>query len=152
MLLGVRRCHLGSQSLSRLKYLADKQEDYARQIRSIAEIMRTVEEEKQSAEAKSAKLQALAAMAERTLQEASTSLKWRPLPPISDATPIEDTIDPDALCQRILGARQEVRAIAWVPERREARHLRSRHLRLRRETSCLLIALTILIASTNALN
>ena len=119
-----------------LKYLADKLEDYARQIRSIAEIMRTVEEEKRSAEAKSAKLQVLAAMAERTLQEASTSLKWRPLPPISDAlvttsptieactTPIEDTIDPDALCQRILGARQEVRAIAWVPERHEAHHLR----------------------------
>jgi hypothetical protein len=84
--------------------------------------------------------------------------KWRPLPligetlvvdPVRDAS-VVDSISPEVLRQRILGPRKaEVRAIEWRPERREPRS--SQRVRLLRETSSLVVALTILIALTSPL-
>ena len=67
------------------------------------------------------------------------------------AAPVVNTISPEAIYQHILGARKaaDARAIEWMPERYETRG--SQRMRLMRETSSLIVALTILIALTSPL-
>ena len=140
-----------------LRSLADSLDGYARQIHSIAEIIRLIEEEsaEQSTEAKAA---------ENTPQQHLTStlpaVGWRTLPVISDtpiieahAAPVVDTISPEAIFLRIstLQKAAEARAIESMPERYEYETRCSLRMRLMRETSSLIVALTILIALTSPL-
>jgi hypothetical protein len=127
-----------------LRPLADSLDTYARQIHSIAEIIRSIEEgsAEQSTEAKAAE--------NTDGQQHLTST----LPAVgceAHAAPIVDTISPEAIYQRVSGARKavEARAIEWMPERYETRG--SQRMRLMRETSSLIVALTILIALTSPL-
>jgi hypothetical protein len=153
---GARRVE--GTGITDLRPLADSLDTYARQIHSIAEIIRSIE--KESAE------QPTEAPHE---QHASTlsAVGWRRLPVISNtlnrtlviearAAPVVNTISPEAIYQNILGAREvaeraiaEARAIERAPESHEPRG--SRRVQLMRETSSLIVALTILIALTSPL-
>src|SRR5215471_10708295 len=149
-----------------LKPLADSLDNYARQIHSIAEIIRhSTELAEDNSDAERVPHSAHGGQRDHL----DSTLKWRPLPligetlvvdPVSDASVVDvasvrdasvvDSISPEVLCQRILGPRKaEVRAIEWRPERREPRS--SQRVRLLRETSSLVVALTILIALTSPL-
>jgi hypothetical protein len=133
-----------------LRPLADSLDTYARQIHSIAEIIRSIEEvsAEQSSEAKAAEN----TDGQQHLTSTLPAVGWRPLPAISDtldrtpaieahAASIVDTISPEAIYQRVSGARKavEARAIEWMPERYETRG--SQRMRLMRETSSLIVAL-----------
>src|SRR5262245_22347331 len=133
-----------------LKPLADSLDNYAGQIHSIAEIIRhSIELAEDNSDA------------QRVPHSARGGLplpKWRPLPPIGETLVVDpvsdasvgDSISPEVLRQRILGPRKaEVRELEWRPERREPRS--SQRVRLLRETSSLVVALTILIALTSPL-
>jgi hypothetical protein len=108
-----------------LRPLADSLDTYARQIHSIAEIIRSIEEEsaEQSTEAKAAENTAPCSLHDGQQHLTST-------PVISDtldrtpvieahAAPVVDTISPEAIWQRISGARKttEARAIEWMPDK-----------------------------------
>ena len=145
-----------------LKPLADSLDNYARQIHSIAEIIRhSIELAEDNSDAERVPHSARGGPHDGQRDHLDSTLpvlKWRPLPligetlvvdPVSDAS-VVDSISPDVLRQRILGPRKaEVRAIEWRPERREPRS--SQRVRLLRETSSLVVALTILIALTSPL-
>ena len=145
-----------------LKPLADSLDNYARQIHSIAEIIRhSIELAEDNSDAERVPHSARGGPHDGHrghLDSTLPVLKWRPLPligetlvvdPVSDAS-VVDSISPEVLRQRILGPRKaEVRAIEWRPERREPRS--SQRGRLLRETSSLVAALTILIALTSPL-
>jgi hypothetical protein len=150
-----------------LRPLADSLDTYARQIHSIAEIIRQIEEEsaEQSTEAKAAENTAPCSPHDGQQHLTSTlpTAGWRPLPVISDsldrtpvseahAAPVVDPISPETICHRVLGARKaaEARAIEWMPKRYETRGSLQR-MQLMRETSSLIVALTILIALTSPL-
>jgi hypothetical protein len=105
--------------------LADSLDTYARQIHSIAEIIRSIEEEsaEQSTEAKAAENTAPCSLHDGQQHLTST-------PVISDtldrtpvieahAAPVVDTISPEAIWQRVLGARKatEARTIEWMPDK-----------------------------------
>src|SRR5262245_10779910 len=154
-----------------LKPLADSLDNYARQIHSIAEIIRhsiELAEDNSDAERVPHSARGGPHNGQRDhLDSTLPVLKWRPLPligetlvvdPVSDASVVDvasvrdasvvDSISPEVLSQRILGPRKaEVRAIEWRPERREPRS--SQRVRLLCETSS--VALTILIALTSPL-
>jgi len=120
-----------------LKPLADSLDNYARQIHSIAEIIRhSIELAEDNSDA------------ERVPHSARGGPHdGQRIAGVRDAS-VVDSISPEVLCQRILGPRKaEVRAIEWRPERREPRS--SQRVRLLRETSSLVVALTILIALTS---
>src|SRR6516165_9858604 len=131
-----------------LKPLADSLDNYARQIHSIAEIIRhsiELAEDNSDAERVPHSARGGPHNGQRGHLDSTLPLKWRP--PVRDAS-VVDSISPEALCQRILGPRKaEVRAIEWRPERREPRS--SQRVRLLRETSSLVVALTLLIALTS---
>ena len=133
-----------------LKPLADSLDNYARQIHSIAEIIRhsiELAEDNSDAERVPHSARGGPHNGQRGHLDSTLPLKWRP--PVRDAS-VVDSISPEALCQRILGPRKaEVRAIEWRPERREPRS--SQRVRLLRETSSLVVALTLLIALTSPL-
>jgi hypothetical protein len=108
-----------------LRPLADSLDTYARQIHSIAEIIRSIEEEsaEQSTEAKAAENTAPCSLHDGQQHLTST-------PVISDtldrtpvieahAAPVVDTISPEAIWQRVLGARKatEARTIEWMPDK-----------------------------------
>src|SRR5215467_11549828 len=138
---GARRVE--GTGITDLRPLADSLDTYARHIHSIAEIIRvqlemlearSIEEEsaEQSTEAKAAENTAPCSPHDGQQHLTSTlpAVGWRPLPGISDtldrtpvieahAAPIVDTISPEAICQRVLGARKsaEARAIEWMPDR-----------------------------------
>src|SRR5262249_40552220 len=138
---GARRVE--GTGITNLRPFADSLATYARQIHSIAEIVRvqlemlearSIEEEsaEQSTEAKAAENTAPCSPHDGQQHLTSTlpTVGWRPLPVISDtldrtpvieahAAPIVDTISPEAICQRVLGARKsaEARAIEWMPDR-----------------------------------
>jgi len=145
-----------------LKPLADSLDNYARQIHSIAEIIRhSIELAEDNSDAERVPHSARGGPHDGQRDHLDSTLpvpKWRPLPligetlvvdPVSDAS-VVDSISPEVLRQRILGPRKaEVRAIEWRPERREPRS--SQRVRLLRETSSLVVALTILIALTSPL-
>ena len=145
-----------------LKPLADSLDNYARQIHSIAEIIRhSIELAEDNSDAERVPHSARGGPHDGQRDHLDSTLpvlKWRPLPligetlvvdPVSDAS-VVDSISPDVLRQRILGPRKaEVRAIEWRPERREPRS--SQRVRLLRETSSLVVALTLLIALTSPL-
>ena len=145
-----------------LKPLADSLDNYARQIHSVAEIIRhSIELAEDNSDAERVPHSARGGPHDGQrghLDSTLPVLKWRPLPlvgetlvvdPVSDAS-VVDSISPEVLCQRILGPRKaEVRAIEWRPERREPRS--SQRVRLLCETSSLVVALTILIALTSPL-
>ena len=156
-----------------LKPLADSLDNYARQIHSIAEIIRhSIELAEDNSDAERVPHSARGGPHNGQRGHLDPTLpvpKWRPLPligetlvvdPVSDASVVDvasvrdasavDSISPEVLRQRILGPRKaEVRAIEWRPERRESRS--SQRVRLLRETSSLVVALTILIALTSPL-
>ena len=156
-----------------LKPLADSLDNYARQIHSIAEIIRhSIELAEDNSDAERVPHSARGGPHDGQRDHLDSTLpvlKWRPLPligetlvvdPVSDASVVDvasvrdasvvDSISPEVLCQRILGPRKaEVRAIEWRPERREPRS--SQRVRLLRETSSLVVALTLLIALTSPL-
>src|SRR5215471_8534036 len=103
---GARRVE--GTGITDLRPLADSLDTYARQIHSIAEIIRVQLEmlEARSIEEESA--------------EQSTEAKAAETPVIeAHAAPIVDTISPEAICQRVSGARKaaEARAIEWMPDR-----------------------------------
>ena len=133
-----------------LKPLADSLDNYARQIHSIAEIIRhsiELAEDNSDAERVPHSARGGPHNGQRGHLDSTLPLKWRP--PVRDAS-VVDSISPEVLAQRILGPRKaEVRAIEWRPERRELRS--SQRVRLLRETSSLVVALTILIALTSPL-
>ena len=145
-----------------LKPLADSLDNYARQIHSIAEIIRhSIELAEDNSDAERVPHSARGGPHDGQRDHLDSTLpvpKWRPLPligetlvvdPVSDAS-VVDSISPEVLRQRILGPRKaEVRAIEWRPERRELRS--SQRVRLLRETSSLVAALTLLIALTSPL-
>src|SRR5215475_3473027 len=138
---GARRVE--GTGITDLRPLADSLDTYARQIHSIAEIIRVQLEmlEARSIEEESAEQPTEAKAAENTapcsphdgqqhLTSTLPAVGWRPLPVISDtldrtpvieahAAPIVDTISPEAIYQRISGALKaaEVRAIEWMPDR-----------------------------------
>src|SRR6516225_11204564 len=112
------RCVEGT-GITDLRPLVDSLDTYARQIHSIAEIIRSIEEEsaEQSTEAKAAENTAPCSLHDGQQHLTST-------PVISDtldrtpvieahAAPVVDTISPEAIWQRISGARKatEARAI-----------------------------------------
>jgi hypothetical protein len=155
-----------------LKPLADSLDNYARQIHSIAEIIRhSIELAEDNSDAERVPHSARGGPHDGQRDHLDSTLpvpKWRPLPligetlvvdPVSDASVVDasvrdasvvDSINPEVLRQRILGPRKaEVRAIEWRPERREPRS--SQRVQLLRETSSLVVALTILIALTSPL-
>ena len=156
-----------------LKPLADSLDNYARQIHSIAEIIRhSIELAEDNSDAERVPHSARGGPHDGQRDHLDSTLpgpKGRPLPligetlvvdPVSHASVVDvasvrdasvvDSISPEVLCQRILGPRKaEVRAIEWRPERREPRS--SQRVRLLRETSSLVVALTILIALTSPL-
>src|SRR5215471_6747388 len=120
---GARRVE--GTGITDLRPLADSLDTYARQIHSIAEIIRSIEEEsaEQSTEAKAAENTAPCSLHDGQQHLTST-------PVISDtldrtpvieahAAPVVDTISPEAIYQRISGARKaaEARAIEWMPDR-----------------------------------
>ncbi len=159
---GARRVE--GTGITDLRPLADSLDTYARQIHSIAEIIRQEESAEQSTEAKAAENTAPCSPHDGQQHLTSTlpTARWRPLPVISDsldrtpvseahAAPVVDTISPETICHRVLGARKaaEARAIEWMPERYETRG--SQRMQLMRETSSLIVALTILIALTSPL-
>jgi hypothetical protein len=144
-----------------LKPLADSLDNYARQIHSIAEIIRHSIELAEDTDAERVPHSARGGPHNGQRGHLDPTLpvpKWRPLPligetlvvdPVRDAS-VVDSISPEVLRQRILGPRKaEVRAIEWRPERREPRS--SQRVRLLRETSSMVVALTILIALTSPL-
>src|SRR5262249_3686162 len=129
---GARRVE--GTGITDLRPLADSLDTYARQIHSIAEIIRVIEEEsgEQSTEAKAAENTAPCSPhdGQQHLTSTMPAVGWRPLPAISDtldrapvieahAAPVVDTISPEAIYQRISGARKaaEARAIEWMPDR-----------------------------------
>ena len=144
-----------------LKPLADSLDNYARQIHSIAEIIRHSIELAEDTDAERVPHSARGGPHDGQRDHLDSTLplpKWRPLPPIGETLVVDrvsdasvvDSISPEVLRQRILGPRKaEVRAIEWRPERRELRS--SQRVRLLRETSSLVVALTILIALTSPL-
>src|SRR5262249_942845 len=118
------RCVEGTRIID-LRPLADRLDTYARQIHSIAEIIRSIEEEsaEQSTEAKAAENTAPCSLHDGQQHLTST-------PVISDtldrtpvieahAAPVVDTISPEAIRQRVLGARKatEARTIEWMPDK-----------------------------------
>src|SRR5215470_466559 len=118
------RCVEGT-GITDLRPLADSLDTYARQIHSIAEIIRSIEEEsaEQSTEAKAAENTAPCSLHDGQQHLTST-------PVISDtldrtpvieahAAPVVDTISPEAIRQRVLGARKatEARTIVWMPDK-----------------------------------
>src|SRR6516162_1976725 len=120
---GARRVE--GTGITDLRPLADSLDTYARQIHSIAEIIRSIEEEsaEQSTEAKAAENTAPCSLHDGQQHLTST-------PVISDtldrtpvieahAAPVVDTISPEAIWQRISGARKttEARAIEWMPDK-----------------------------------
>src|SRR5215471_15243768 len=120
---GARRVE--GTGITDLRPLADSLDTYARQIHSIAEIIRSIEEEsaEQSTEAKAAENTAPCSLHDGQQHLTST-------PVISDtldrtpvieahAAPVVDTISPEAICQRVSGARRaaEARTIEWTPDR-----------------------------------
>src|SRR5215471_14025232 len=120
---GARR--IEGTGITDLRPLADSLDTYARQIHSIAEIIRSIEEEsaEQSTEAKAAENTAPCSLHDGQQHLTST-------PVISDtldrapvieahASPVVDTIGPEAIWQRILGARKatEARAIDRMPDK-----------------------------------
>jgi hypothetical protein len=129
---GARRVE--GTGITDLRPLADSLDTYARQIHSIAEIIRVQLEmlEARSIEEESAEQSTEAKAAENTApcsphdgQQHLTST-----PVISDtldrtpvieahAAPVVDTISPEAIWQRISGARKttEARAIEWMPDK-----------------------------------
>jgi hypothetical protein len=144
-----------------LKPLADSLETYARQIHSIAEIIRSFEEEAHGpsdaapADTKDTERRSDANQPRRLDAKLPAALGWQALPVISDkldttavieahAAPVVDTISPEAICQRILADRKpQVRAIEWMPEKRKTRG--SRRMWFMRT----FFAFTILIALTS---
>ena len=153
-----------------LKPLAESLDNYARQIHSIAEIIRhSIELAEDNSGAERVPHSARGGPHDGQRDHLDSTLKWRPLPligetlvvdPVSHASVVDvasvrdasvvDSVSPEVLRQRILGPRKaEVRAIEWRPERREPRS--SQRVRLLRETSSLVVALTILIALTSPL-
>ena len=145
-----------------LKPLADSLDNYAGQIHSIAEIIRhSIELAEDNSDAQRVPHSARGGPDDGQRDHLDSTLplpKWRPLPPIGETLVVDpvsdasvgDSISPEVLRQRILGPRKaEVRAIEWRPERREPRS--SQRVRLLRETSSLVVALTILIALTSPL-
>src|SRR6516162_7683446 len=134
---GARRVE--GTGITDLRPLADSLDTYARQIHSTAEIIRvqlevlearSIEEEsaEQSTEAKAAENTAPCSPhdGQQHLTSTSPAVGWRPLPTLdrtpvieAHAAPIVDTISPEAIWQRISGARKaaEVRAIEWMPDR-----------------------------------
>src|SRR6516165_6923085 len=134
---GARRVE--GTGITDLRPLADSLDTYARQIHSTAEIVRVQLEvlEARSIEEESAEQSTEAKAAENTapcsphdghqhLTSTSPAVGWRPLPTLdrtpvieAHAAPIVDTISPEAIWQRISGARKaaEVRAIEWMPDR-----------------------------------
>src|SRR5215471_9082045 len=120
---GARRVE--GTGITDLRPLADSLDTYARQIHSIAEIIRSIEEEsaEQSTEAKAAENTAPCSLHDGQQHLTST-------PVISDtldrapvieahASPVVDPIGPEAIWQRILGARKatEARAIDRMPDK-----------------------------------
>jgi hypothetical protein len=118
------RCVEGTGIID-LRPLADSLDTYARQIHSIAEIIRSIEEEsaEQSTEAKAAENTAPCSLHDGQQHLTST-------PVISDtldrtpvieahAAPVVDPISPEAIWQRVSGARKttEARAIEWMPDK-----------------------------------
>src|SRR5262245_934981 len=130
-----------------LKPLADSLDNYARQIHSIAEIIRhSIELAEDNSDAERVPHSARGGPHNGQRGHLDPTL---PVDPVRDAS-VVDSISPEVLRQRILGPRKaEVRAIEWRPERREPRS--SQRVRLLRETSSLVVALTILIALTSPL-
>src|SRR5215472_1376092 len=121
---GARRVE--GTGITDLRPLADSLDTYARQIHLIAEIIRSIEEEsaEQSTEAKAAENTAPCSLHDGQQHLTST-------PVISDtldrtpvieahAAPVVDSISPEAIWQRVSGARKatEARAIEWMPVRR----------------------------------
>src|SRR5215831_8287490 len=154
---GARRVE--GTGITDLRPLVDSLDTYARQIHSIAEIIRSIEEEsaKQSTEAKAAENTAPCSPHDGQQHLTSTlpAVGWRPLPVISDtldrtpviqahAAPVVDTISPEAICQRALGARKaaEARAKEWVPDRLCAMEQNS----VRASDGKLLLALKVIAA------
>src|SRR5262245_58518051 len=154
---GARRVE--GTGITGLRPLADSLDTYARQIHSIAEIIRVIEEEsaEQSTEAKAAENTAPCSPHDGQQHLTSTlpAVGWRPLPVISDtldrtpviqahAAPVVDTISPEAICQRALGARKaaEARAKEWVPDRLCAMEQNS----VRASDGKLLLALKVIAA------
>src|SRR5215471_4944783 len=95
---------------------------------------RVIEEEaaEQSTEAKAAENTAPCSPhdGQQHLTSTLSAVGWRPLPVISDtldrtpvieahAAPVVDTISPEAIWQRVSGARKatEARAIEWMPDK-----------------------------------
>jgi hypothetical protein len=118
------RCVEGT-GITDLRPLVDSLDTYARQIHSIAEIIRSIGEEsaEQSTEAKAAENTAPCSLHDGQQHLTST-------PVISDtldrtpvieahAAPVVDTISPEAIWQRVSGARKatEARAIEWMPDK-----------------------------------
>jgi hypothetical protein len=145
-----------------LKPLAESLDNYARQIHSIAEIIRhSIELAEDNFEAERVPHSARGGPHDGQRGQLDSTfpvLKWRPLPLIGETLVVDtvrdasvvDSISPEVLRQRILGPRKAgVRAIEWRPERREPRS--SQRVRLLRETSSLVVALTILIARISPL-
>ena len=129
---GARRVE--GTGITDLRPLADSLDTYARQIHSIAEIIRVQLEmlEARSIEEESAEQSTEAKAAENTapcsLHDGQQHLTSTPV--ISDtldrtpvieahAAPVVDTISPEAIWQRVSGARKatEARAIEWMPDR-----------------------------------
>jgi hypothetical protein len=133
-----------------LKPLADSLDNYARQIHSIAEIIRhSIELAEDNSDAERVPHSARGGPHDGQRGHSVSDASVVDVAPVRDAS-VVDSISPEVLCQRILGARKaEVQAIEWRPERREPRS--SQRVRLLRETLSLVVALTILIALTSPL-
>jgi hypothetical protein len=129
-----------------LKPLADSLDNYARQIHSIAEIIRhSIELAEDNSDAERVPHSARGGPHDGQRGRSVSDASVVDVAPVRDAS-VVDSISPEVLCQRILGARKaEVQAIEWRPESS------SQRVRLLRETLSLVVALTILIALTSPL-
>src|SRR5262245_55618208 len=118
------RCVEGT-GITDLRPLVDSLDTYARQIHSIAEIIRSIKEEsaEQSTEAKAAENTAPCSLHDGQQHLTSTPVISGTLDrtPVIEAhaAPVVDTISPEAIWQRVSGARKatEARAIEWMPDK-----------------------------------
>jgi hypothetical protein len=111
----------------KIRAIGDSLDDCVRQIRSIAEIIRSVEDEK-SVQASVENTAAIPSSennpsisrhsASAPSRDSTALVGWRPLPPISNKLvrearepPVVDSIEPEAVLQSILGGRNDVREI-----------------------------------------
>jgi hypothetical protein len=121
---GAARCVEGT-GINDLRPLADSLDTYARQIHLIAEIIRSIEGEsaEQSTEAKAAENTAPCILHDGQQHLTSTPVISETLDrtPVIEAhaAPVVDTISPEAIWQRVLGARKatEARTIESMPDK-----------------------------------